>query len=130
MVTADAEIRAGGFARLFDAFDDRLDLAAEGYRYFGVLDVADALTAMAAGRRRYGAFPDRLDIIGAVGLVSRAFRRLGVPGTAELSVVEMLEVAGTHYLDRVSPTLEGAFEAHFEAHRDEYAPPGHPSTWA
>jgi hypothetical protein len=130
MVTADAEIRRGGFSALFDAFDDRLDLAAEAYRYYGLGDIADALTVMASGRRRHGAFPDRIDVVGAGTLVARAFRRLGVPGAGGLDVAEMLEMATAAYLDRTSPRLSEVFTEHFARDRDQYAPPGHPSTWS
>lgn len=129
MVTADAEIRAGGFPRLFETFDERLDLAAEGFRYFGLTEIADALTSLAAGRRRYGAFPDRLDIVGSVGMVARAFRHCGVPGTGDRSVDELLALAARHYLDEISPTLEEHFAAYFADNREDFAPPGHPSTW-
>jgi hypothetical protein len=130
MVTADAEIRSGGFSQLFVAFDQRLDVAAEAYRYFGVIDVADALTAMAAARRRHGSFPDAIDVVGGRNMVSRAFRHLGVPGTGNQEVSELLDIATRHYLNRISPQLAEVFAAHFAESRQDYALPGHPSTWS
>lgn len=118
VAVADAFATEGGVRRILEEFGDRLPIAVAAYRYYGFDDFAHGLDVLAT---HHG------DL--SVSLLRSAFKRFGLRWKLMGTVGEAVEIVNSRYFVEVNPALTTAFVAHFQAHRDQYGSPGHPSTW-